>query len=225
MKELETKLGYTFIDKSLLQTALNHSSYANENRDEKLQSNERLEFLGDSVLGIIVASHLYKNHPNMPEGQMTRQRAELVCEGGLLGVAKMLCLGEHIRLGKGEEHSGGRQRESILADTVEALIAAMYLDGGMIVARKFIDTYILFSDVSGVEHQNSDFKTTLQEIVQKKAGQILVYELISATGPDHSKVFTVRVLINDREIGKGTGRTKKEAEQNAAKDGIEEVTK
>lgn len=225
MTELENKLKYCFSDKALLQTALCHSSYANENKGTKLSSNERLEFLGDSVLGQVVATHLYLTRPEMPEGQMTRLRAELVCEHSLFGVAQALELGKYIKLGKGEEHSGGRQRESILADAVEALIAAMYLDGGMETAKGFIHRFIL-SDATGVKVQpSSDYKTSLQEIVQKKAGQTLSYEPVSESGPDHNKVFAVRVLLNDRPIGEGSGRTKKEAEQNAAKSGIEELTK
>jgi len=143
MDELEAKLEYRFHNRALLLTALSHSSYANENKSAGLESNERLEFLGDSVLGQVVANHLYLSYPKMPEGQMTRLRAELVCETSLFEVARLLELGKYIRLGKGEEHTGGRLRESILADAVEAVIAAMYLDGGLKVAKSFIDRYIL----------------------------------------------------------------------------------
>lgn len=221
MTELENRLGYGFTDETLLLTALSHSSFANEYKGKKLSSNERLEFLGDAVLGFVVANYLYRTNPDMPEGQMTRLRSELVCEQSLFRVAKVLELGRFIKLGKGEEHSGGRQRESILADAVEALIAAMYLDGGMEVSRGFIDRFILSG--AAYEHGNSDHKTALQEHVQKKPGQTLSYELISESGPDHNKIFTVRVLLNDKPIGSGSGRTKKEAEQNAAKNGFEEL--
>ena len=225
MDELEAKLEYRFHDRALLLTALSHSSYANENKSAGLMSNERLEFLGDSVLGQVVSSHLYLSYPKMPEGQMTRLRAELVCEQSLYEVAKTLELGKFIKLGKGEEHTGGRQRESILADAVEALIAAQYLDGGLAVAKSFIDKYIL-SNLDAMEtHAMSDYKTTLQEQVQRKAGQSLVYELVSESGPDHQKSFTMQVRLNDKSIGIGHGHTKKEAEQFAAKNGLEEISK
>lgn len=225
MVELERKLNYQFKDKALLKTALSHSSYVNENRGSVHESNERLEFLGDAVLGQLVASHLFLSYPNLPEGQMTRIRAELVCEQSLHSVALRLGLGEHLMLGKGEEHSGGRQRPSILADAVEAIIAAMYLDGGLEVAGNFIDKQILSDAEITVEHPLSDFKTTLQELVQKKPGQALSYEPVSESGPDHRKTFTVRVLLNGSQIGEGTGHTKKEAEQYAARSGIEEISK
>lgn len=225
MDELERKLEYQFNDRTLLLTALSHSSYANENKGAGLISNERLEFLGDSVLGQVVASHLYLSYPKMPEGQMTRLRAELVCEQSLFEVAKKLNLSRHIKLGKGEEHTGGRQRESILADAVEAIIAAMYLDGGIQVAKNFINKYILSGfDVAEV-HSMSDHKTMLQEFVQRKSGQTLSYELLSENGPDHKKTFTMQVLLNNVPIGMGTGHTKKEAEQCAAKNGLEEISK
>lgn len=221
MDELENKLGYSFADRSLLNTALSHSSYANENRSE---SNERLEFLGDSVLGQVVARHLFLTYPKMPEGQMTRLRAELVCEQALFSVAKKLELGRFIKLGKGEEHTGGRQRESILADAVEAVLAAMYLDGGMEVAQRFIDSFVL-ADLSVRESApSSDYKTALQEKVQRKPGQSLSYETVSESGPDHNKIFTVKVLLNGRDIGTGEGHTKKEAEQFAAKNGLEDIS-
>jgi len=222
---LQTKLEYRFHDRALLLTALSHSSYANENKSAGLASNERLEFLGDSVLGQVVSSHLYLSYPKMPEGQMTRLRAELVCEQSLYEVAKALGLGTFIRLGKGEEHTGGRQRESILADAVEALIAAQYLDGGIAVATSFINKYILSKLDTMETHSMSDYKTALQEIVQRKAGQSLIYELLSESGPDHQKSFSMQVILNDKAIGIGYGHTKKEAEQYAAKNGLEEISK
>ena len=225
MNELEKKLDYKFKDRTLLLTALSHSSYANENKAEGIMSNERLEFLGDSVLGQVVANHLYLSYPKMPEGQMTRLRAELVCEHSLYNVARVLGLGEHIRLGKGEEQTGGRQRESILADAVEAVIAALYLDGGADVAKSFIRHYILGGENATEDRPFSDHKTVLQEFVQRKAGQVLSYEIVTESGPDHNKTFTMQVSLNDKPIGVGTGHTKKEAEQLAAKNGLEAITK
>ncbi len=224
MDELETKLEYRFHDRALLLTALSHSSYANENKGAGFMSNERLEFLGDSVLGQVVASHLYLSYPKMPEGQMTRLRAELVCETSLYEVAKLLNLGKFIKLGRGEEHTGGRARESILADAVEAVIAAMYLDGGLEVAKGFIDKYILSKLPAMETRPISDYKTALQEYVQRKTGQVLGYELLTEEGPDHNKSFTMQVSLNGRAIGVGNGHTKKEAEQNAAKNGLEEIS-
>jgi len=225
MDELENKLEYRFHDRALLLTALSHSSYANENKNAGLMSNERLEFLGDSVLGQVVASHLYLSYPKMPEGQMTRFRAELVCEQSLYEVALSLDLREYIKLGKGEENTGGRDRESILADAVEAIIAALYLDGGLQVAKNFIDKNILAGINTAESHQMSDYKTALQEYVQRKSGQSLSYVLLSESGPDHNKSFTMQVQLNDKPIGMGQGRTKKEAEQFAAKNGLEEISK
>ena len=225
MDELENKLEYRFHDRALLLTALSHSSYANENKNAGLMSNERLEFLGDSVLGQVVASHLYLSYPKMPEGQMTRFRAELVCEQSLYEVALSLDLREYIKLGKGEENTGGRDRESILADAVEAIIAALYLDGGLQVAKTFIDKNILAGINTAESHQMSDYKTALQEYVQRKSGQSLSYVLLSESGPDHNKSFTMQVQLNDKPIGMGQGRTKKEAEQFAAKNGLEEISK
>ena len=225
MNELEAKLEYSFQNKALLLTALSHSSYANENKSAGLMSNERLEFLGDSVLGQVVSSHLYLSYPKMPEGQMTRLRAELVCEQSLFEVGKTLELGKFIKLGRGEEHTGGRTRESILADAVEAVIAALYLDGGLAVAKNIIDKYILTNLQTMETHQISDYKTALQEHIQRKSGQTLAYELLSESGPDHQKSFTMQVCLNDKPIGIGHGHTKKEAEQYAAKNGLEEITK
>jgi len=224
MNELENKLEYVFKDKALLQTAMNHSSYANEHRSQGVSSNERLEFLGDSVLGQVVASFLFINFPELPEGQMTRLRAELVCEQSLFEVAKSLELGKYICLGRGEEHSGGRNRESILADAVEAVIAALYLDGGLDVAAAFIDRNILSRMDKLRAGITSDWKTALQELIQHNPGSILEYELESESGPDHNKTFTVRVMLDGRTIGRGSGRTKKEAEQNAARSGLKELS-
>ena len=219
MKTLEEKLGYTFQNPKLLENALTHSSCANESRG-RLQSNERLEFLGDSILGMVVADHLYRNHPDLPEGELTRARAALVCEESLVEVAQELGLGEYLRLGKGEEAGGGRQRPSIRADAVEAVLAAVYLDGGIGSARKIIQKYILSREVAGLTKPH-DYKTALQELVQRESGQVLRYRLTGEEGPDHNKRFFVAVDLNGACIGSGTGRSKKEAEQMAAKAAIE----
>ena len=216
MRALQDRLGYAFRDVSLLENALTHSSYANERRGS-VSSNERLEFLGDSVLGMVTADKLYHCFPDLPEGRLSRLRAELVCEQSLHAVALDLGLGAHLRLGKGEEHSGGRERPSILADAVEAVIAAMYLDGGLDPARTFILGHILCGIDAGEIHHVMDYKTELQEQIQRKADQHLRYELVETTGPDHNKRFVMAVFLNDREIGRGHGRSKKEAEQEAAK--------
>ncbi len=214
MDALERKLHYRFRDRELLRTALTHSSYANEHH---CASNERLEFVGDSVLGMVTASHLYLRFPELPEGRMTKLRAELVCEQSLREVAEELELGQYLMLGRGEESSGGRSRPSILADCVEAVIAAVYLDGGMDPARKLIDTRIL----SKLEESGSalmrDWKTELQELIQQKPGRILSYHLLGESGPDHMKRFQASVSCDGKEIGTGEGKTKKEAEQMAAR--------
>lgn len=223
METLEARIGYTFHDRRLLQNALMHSSYANENRARGCTSNERLEFLGDSVLGMVTATRLYRLYPDMPEGKLSRLRAELVCEQSLHAVALELGLGSYIRLGHGEARNGGRERPSILADAVEAIIAAIYLDGGLESAQRFILDHILTGLAEGQMHHVADYKTDLQERVQRKPGQALEYTLLSESGPDHNKSFTMNVLLNSSEIGRGTGRTKKEAEQSAAKSALERM--
>lgn len=223
METLEARIGYTFHDRRLLQNALMHSSYANENRARGCTSNERLEFLGDSVLGMVTAMRLYRLYPDMPEGKLSRLRAELVCEQSLHAVALELGLGSYIRLGHGEARNGGRERPSILADAVEAIIAAIYLDGGLESAQRFILDHILIGLAEGQMHHVADYKTDLQERVQRKPGQALEYTLLSESGPDHNKSFTMNVLLNGSEIGRGTGRTKKEAEQSAAKSALERM--
>lgn len=219
MEKLEEKLGYTFQDRSLLETALTHSSYANENRARALESNERLEFLGDSVLGMVTADYLYRTYPGLPEGDLTRTRAALVCEGSLAKVAEELSLGDYLRLGRGEDAGGGRSRASIRADAVEAVIAAIYLDGGIGSARRFITRYVLSRDNG--QTGTRDYKTALQELIQRKSGQVLTYRLVSEHGPDHAKVFCMEVTLNGETIGTGEGRSKKEAEQMAARAALE----
>lgn len=216
IKELETAIGYQFRNITLLQNALAHSSYANERWHDPLKSNERLEFLGDSVLGMLVAEYLYRTFPNRPEGELTRMRADMVCEKTLAKVANTLGLGEHLLLGRGEELGGGRSRESILADAVESVIAACYLDGGMDAAVRFIQKFILVN-VPVSKLQNADYKTALQELVQQKKNQTLSYVLVGETGPDHDKQFRVELRLNGNLVGTGTGTSKKRAEQAAAK--------
>ena len=221
MQELEKKLNYTFRNQELLREALNHSSYANEHRSQGLGSNERLEFLGDSVLGFVTAEYLFARHPDLPEGDLTRIRAALVCEQSLHEVAQKLNLGSYLKLGKGEEAGGGRQRASILADATESIFAAVYLDGGLEAARALIHRVLLDKErETDVEERRRDYKTELQELVQRRSNQTLQYELVSASGPDHAKVFTSRVLLNGQPIGKGQGHSKKEAEQAAAHAGL-----
>lgn len=220
MESLEAKLGYTFRDRSLLENALTHSSYANENKGT-LGSNERLEFLGDSILGMVTADFLYRNHPGLPEGEMTRKRAALVCEESLVEVAAQLDLGAYLKLGKGEEAGGGRERPSIRADAIEAILAAIYLDGGLKEAGKVIHRFIL--DKEKEKGESRDHKTTLQELVQRESGQVLTYRLTGESGPDHAKVFTMEVDLNGKTVGSGSGRSKKEAEQMAAKAAIEKL--
>ena len=222
MKTLEEKLGYTFSNPALLENALTHSSCANESRG-RLQSNERLEFLGDSILGMVVAEHLYRNHPDLPEGELTRTRAALVCEESLVEVAQALGLGAYLKLGKGEEAGGGRNRPSIRADAVEAVLAAVYLDGGIGSARKIIQKYILSKEVAGLRG-GRDYKTALQELVQRESGQVLKYCLTGQSGPDHDKRFYVEVQLNGAAVGSGEGHSKKEAEQMAAKAAIEKLS-
>ena len=225
MQNLEEKIGYCFQNRFLLETALTHSSYANEKHGNASESYERLEFLGDSILGYVTADFLYHHQPPLPEGSMTRLRAELVCEDSLHKVARTLDLGTYMRLGKGEEHSGGRERPSIMADMVEAIIAAMYLDSGMAEAKRFIYERILSHAEISEEHRSSDYKTELQELIQRKSDQHISYQLIGESGPDHNKRFQFRVSVNGVGIGEGTGRTKKEAEQMAARQALDRLRK
>lgn len=222
MKELEAAIGYHFKDQSLPQTALAHSSYANEVLRDGLKSYERLEFLGDSILGFVTADFLYRTFPALHEGELSKLRAELVCENSLAVVARQLGLGERLLLGKGEDAGGGRQRVSIIADVVESLIAAIYLDGGFDEAKKFIYRFVLV-DVQAKIAENADYKTRLQELVQRKKDQTIVYRLVSETGPDHDKLFEVAVEINGEIAGTGCGTSKKRAEQAAARQALEKL--
>ena len=218
MKELEKKLNYTFRDPALLSEALSHSSYANEHRAAHLNSNERLEFLGDSVLGFVTAEFLFVQHPDLPEGDLTRIRAALVCEQSLYEVARKLELGKYLKLGRGEEAGGGRERTSILADATEAVFAAVYLDGGIGAASQLIHRVLLDAEKEeAVEERRRDYKTALQELVQRTPGRTITYRLVEETGPDHCRVFVMEVSVDGQVSGRGEGRSKKEAEQAAAK--------
>ena len=222
IKDLEAALGYKFQNITLLQNALTHSSYANERWHNSLLSNERLEFLGDSILGMVVAEYLFTNFPDRPEGELTRMRADMVCETSLAAIAARLNLGEHLLLGHGEERFGGRSRASILADAVESVIAAAFLDGGMQPAADIITRFVL-CDVPVTKLHNVDYKTALQELVQQKKNQVLCYRLVGESGPDHDKVFTAQVLLNDQVVGEGSGSSKKRAEQDAARAALEKL--
>ncbi len=219
MTELEESIGYCFTSKKLLTEALSHSSYANENKRSR-RSNERLEFLGDSVLSIVVSQYLFEHFSHLPEGELTKIRASLVCEKSLHIFARQINLGKYLLLGKGEENTGGRERASILADAFEALIAAVFLDGGLEAARKHILRFIP-EDIEAQRHAAfSDYKTILQEVVQQNPEEKVEYVIASQSGPDHNKAFTVNVCLNTNIIGVGTGRSKKEAEQMAAREAL-----
>ena len=219
LTEYEKLIGYRFRDKSLLETALTHSSFANEH---KCKSYERLEFLGDSVLGFVTAQYLFENFPQLPEGKLTKTRAALVCERSLCGFSKSLEAGDFLRLSHGEQHSGGRERPSILADVFESTTAAIYLDSGDLEeARKFILRFIAPAAKTQSVKPFKDYKTTLQEIVQQNPEERLEYVTTGESGPDHDKHFTVEVHLNSNVIGRGGGRSKKEAEQQAAREALQ----
>lgn len=218
LDELVEKIGYQYKDKSLLEQALTHSSFANEQKINKSKNYERLEFLGDAVLELVSSEFLFKANPDMPEGQLTRTRASMVCEPALAYCARDLELEKYIRLGKGEEMTGGRYRDSIISDVMEAVIGSLYLDGGFKVAHDFIHRFIL-SDLED-KILFYDAKTVLQEMVQETKDGTLSYELISEEGPDHNKLFRVEAHINGKALTQGCGRTKKAAEQQAAYEAI-----
>lgn len=216
----QEKINYSFKNIQLLKTAVTHSSYANEAKNG-MKCNERLEFLGDAVLSIVVSDYIFKNCPKLPEGELTKLRASLVCEKSLSVYAKSVNLGDVLLLSRGERHSGGAQRPSILADAFEAVIAAIYLDGGMESARKYILGFVV-PDIQNPKPKSfKDYKTCLQEIVQKNPEEHLEYVLVGESGPDHSKHFVVEVHLNSNVIGKGGGKSKKEAEQQAAREALE----
>ena len=223
IEAFEKAIGYSFKDKELIKIALTHSSYANENKLPR--DNERLEFLGDSVLGFITAEYLFSEYKSRPEGELTKLRAAVVCEKSLFKFAEKISLGDYIYMGKGEENSGGRQKKAILADAMEAVFGAYYLDSGFKSAEKLI-LELLVPEIEKVwenKHNHKDFKTMLQEMYQKKYKQCPKYNLVKKTGPDHDMVFWVTVEINGKTYGPEKGKSKKEAEQSVAKKVIEEL--
>lgn len=221
MTDLQNKIGYQFKNPALLNEALTHSSYANEHKSQHIKYNERLEFLGDSVLSIVVSDYIYKNCPELPEGELTKLRATLVCEKSLYEFAKKIDLGKYLILSKGERNNGGTDRPSILSDAFEALIAAIYIDGGIAPSSKHILNFVIPAIKNSKKKKINDYKTTLQEIIQKNPGEKLEYVLVKESGPDHNKHFVVEVHLNSNVIGKGGGRSKKEAEQQAAREALE----
>ncbi len=216
--DLMTRLNYKFHNPSLLERAMTHSSFANERR-KPIPSNERLEFLGDSILGLVTAVYLF-NRENGPEGELTRLRAALVCEKALYAYAKKLDLGSFLQLGRGEQRTGGADRPSILADAFEAVVAAIFLDGGMESAQDFLIPFLESELANQKDKKFYDYKTTLQEIIQQNPEEHLDYVLTGESGPDHNKQFTVEVHLNSNVIGAGKGRSKKEAEQQAARQAL-----
>lgn len=224
MKDFQEKINYEFKDENYLKEALTHSSYVNENKRCKVNYNERLEFLGDSVLGIIISHYLFEKKKNVKEGELTKLRAMIVCEESLSEVADEINLGKYLFLGKGEEATGGRERTSILADAMEAVIASIYLDGGFLKAKKFVLKYmkqIIKNSMDGKIFR--DYKTHLQEVLQSQKTGNINYKLVEEVGPDHNKKFLVEVLLDQESLGFGKGRTKKEAEQMAAKEALNKV--
>lgn len=222
MEELFERLGYAFRDPTLAQLALTHTSYSNENPREAPQHNERLEFLGDAVLDFVVSDLLMTRYPELPEGNLSKMRAALVSEGALAGIARELRLGEYLRMGRGEEQSGGREKDSILSNALEALFAAVYLDGNGLGSLQAIQAVVerLFAhrlEDAGRPLHLEDFKTELQERVQSRYKDTVHYVILQEAGPDHDKQFEAAVVFRDRELGRGRGRSKKQAEQEAAR--------
>lgn len=227
IKILEDRIGYHFTDRTLVLRAVTHSSYANENRERGLQCNERLEFFGDSVLSLVVSEHLFNNYTSKQEGELTRIRSSLVCEGALAGYAEAIGLGDFLRLGRGEERSNGRHRKSIISDAYEALIAAVYIDSeksgkdGKTSVSKFILPFV-DEELKKISDRTDyfDYKTLLQQVIQQADGEVLHYAVVGESGPDHEKSFEVEARLNSNVIGHGTGRSKRAAEQAAAKEAL-----
>lgn len=222
LRELQRSLGYRFKNVNLLIQALTHSSYANEHKMKPIENNERLEFLGDSILSLIVSQYLYKKYPELPEGDLTKIRASVVCESSLAFAARKINLGKYLRLGKGEEATGGRYRDSILADAIEALTGAVYIDSDFDKTNDLLINGFEKDMVFAVTKGNLfiDYKTDLQEKLQKDNGVKIEYKTIKETGPDHNKIFYIGVYVNDQIAGRGSGKNKKEAEQLAAKEAL-----
>ncbi|MBC1286656.1 ribonuclease III [Listeria booriae] len=220
-EELQESVGFTFSDITLLKTAFTHSSYVNEHRKEKIEDNERLEFLGDAVLEVTVSHYLFKKFPNMAEGQMTKMRAAIVCEPSLVAFAEVVNFSRYVRLGRGEERAGGRTRPALLADVFESFIGALFLDQGMDEVVRFLERVVFPKIDAGHFEQTVDYKTQLQEIVQKDRDVVITYTILDEKGPAHSKAFEAVVAINNEKRGAGSGKTKKQAEQNAAKSAIQ----
>lgn len=221
LQKLSAKLNVQFTDLHLLHKALTHTSYANECKNSVILHNERLEFLGDAVLDMVISEYLFRQFPGLPEGELTKARAVIVCEPTLAGCSAELGIGEYLFLGKGEASSGGRERASILADSFEAIIGAIYLDSGLEITANFVLRQ-LQTNLSLVERGEyvKDYKTLLQEVVQKNTDSKIIYEITDESGPDHHKIFKVAVFVNTKELGSGLGKSKKEAEQHAAKQAL-----
>lgn len=218
---LQKSLDYSFNNSEVLREALTHSSFANESKIKKVKHNERLEFLGDSILSLVISEYIFIKYKHLPEGELTKVRANVVCEPSLAARSREIKLGQYLLLGKGEEFTGGRQRESILADAFEALIGAIYIDGGIEVVKGFILQHFLESiDLASKGILFRDYKTHLQELLQSKTSEKITYHVVNEYGPDHNKVFEVEVLIGNKVIGRGRGKSKKEAEQRAAEEAI-----
>ena len=221
LNELEKKIGYRFSDFSYLEHAMRHSSYCNEQKMDRFMNNERLEFLGDAVLELVTSEFLYLNYPKMPEGEATRKRASMVCEQTLALCAKEIELGSYLYLGKGEDHTGGRERASVISDALEALIGAIYLDGGFTSAKEFVERFIL----NGIEEKQLffDSKTIFQEMMQSITTEPIHYKMVGEEGPDHCKTFTIELFVGEQSAGIGSGKSKKAAEQAAAYDAIKKI--
>ena len=221
LNELEKKIGYRFSDFSYLEHAMRHSSYCNEQKMDRFMNNERLEFLGDAVLELVTSEFLYLNYPKMPEGEATRKRASMVCEQTLALCAKEIDLGSYLYLGKGEDHTGGRERASVISDALEALIGAIYLDGGFTSAKEFVERFIL----NGIEEKQLffDSKTIFQEMMQSITTEPIHYKMVGEEGPDHCKTFTIELFVGEQSAGIGSGKSKKAAEQAAAYDAIKKI--
>ena len=224
LEAFEKKIGYTFTNKDILLLALTHSSFANETKKGNHENNERLEFLGDAVLDMVVSEHMYRIFPQMPEGELTKLRAGVVCEGSLAKLARQMDFGQYLLLGKGEESTGGRNRDSILADAFEAVIGAVCIDGGIEAAVKYVLNFMK-EEIQQTKNsfRNMDCKTRLQEVIQKDSKYPVKYVIVGETGPDHSKLFVAEVHHIGKILGKGSGKSKKEAEQSAAQDALKKM--